>query len=315
MEKQLFCVVLAGLESLSAGEVFCDYKNINHLLPQKRNISMVLQRTTLLPQMTVFGNIAFPLKNQKVPKQEIKKKVEVVAQWLKITPLLNQRVTYLSGGEQQRVALARAVVKSSHLLLFDEPLSFLDIQIKEVIQREIQQIHKKTQKTTLYVTHDQLEAMSLADRILVMNEGCIEQLGTPYDVYHFPVSRFVARFVGEWGINEWKGSVIRESNQLFFQTCDFKIAIGTKYAQAKSIGIRPEHLQINSKSKDMLALFDAVVERKSFLGSRQKLYLNSNKKQTVIVCEVDFDFHDGVKYQIACQFKQCFFFDNQGYCI
>src|ERR671927_932516 len=193
--------MIAGLEEATSGEIFIGDQLVNDVPPKDRDIAMVFQNYALYPHMTVYENMSFGLKLKKFPKSEIKARVENAARILDITDLLDRRPKQLSGGQRQRVAMGRAIVRNPKVFLFDEPLSNLDAKLRVQMRTEIKKVHQKVRTTTVYVTHDQVEAMTLADRVVVMNSGRIEQLGTPHEVYHQPATRFVAGFIGSPGMN------------------------------------------------------------------------------------------------------------------
>src|ERR1700722_6746857 len=193
--------MIAGLEEATSGEIYIGDQLVNDVPPKDRDIAMVFQNYALYPHMTVFENMSFGLRLKKFPKQEIKERVDAAARILDITDLLDRRPKQLSGGQRQRVAMGRAIVRNPKVFLFDEPLSNLDAKLRVQMRIEIKKVHQKVRTTTVYVTHDQVEAMTLADRVVVMNHGRIEQIGTPNDLYHNPATRFVAGFIGSPAMN------------------------------------------------------------------------------------------------------------------
>src|ERR1700757_3832639 len=193
--------MVAGLEEVSAGDIYIGGELVNDLPPKDRDIAMVFQNYALYPHMTVAENMSFGLKLRKFPKAEIRQRVEHAARILDITELLDRRPKALSGGQRQRVAMGRAIVPNPKVFLFDEPLSNLDAKLRVQMRTEIKRVHQKVKTTTVYVTHDQVEAMTLADRVVVMNNGHIEQIGAPNDLYHNPKTRFVAGFIGSPAMN------------------------------------------------------------------------------------------------------------------
>ena len=199
--KSTLLRMLAGLEDISGGEVSIGGRVVNDLEPGDRGIAMVFQNYALYPHMTIFDNIAFGLKRQKVPAAEIQKRVEAVAKTLGLEPYLARKPTELSGGQQQRVAIARAMIKTPKVFLFDEPLSNLDAKLRNHMRVEIARLHQSLKTTTVYVTHDQLEAMTLADRIVLLKDGVIEQIGSPAEIYRQPGNLFVAGFIGTPNMN------------------------------------------------------------------------------------------------------------------
>src|ERR1700761_4606125 len=193
--------MIAGLEEITAGEIYIGGEVVNDLPPKDRDIAMVFQNYALYPHMTAYENMAFGLKRRKFSKAEIRQRVENAARILDITELLERRPKELSGGQRQRVAMGRAIVRKPKVFLFYEPLSNLDAKLRVQMRTEIKRVHQKVKTTTVYVTHDQVEAMTLADRVVVMNNGRIEQIGTPQELYHHPKTRFVAGFIGSPAMN------------------------------------------------------------------------------------------------------------------
>src|SRR6201996_6534332 len=193
--------MIAGLEEITGGEIWIGGEVVNDVPPRDRDIAMVFQNYALYPHMSVFDNMAFGLKLRKFPKDEIKRRVDEAARILDITPLLERKPRALSGGQRQRVAMGRAIVRNPKVFLFDEPLSNLDAKLRVQMRIEIKKVHQKVRPTAVYVPHDQVEAMTLADRVVVMNKGKIEQIGTPQELYHHPATRFVAGFIGSPAMN------------------------------------------------------------------------------------------------------------------
>ncbi len=193
--------MIAGLEEITGGEILIAGEVVNDVPPRDRDIAMVFQNYALYPHMSVFDNMAFGLKLRKFPKDEIKRRVDEAARILDIAPLLDRKPRALSGGQRQRVAMGRAIVRNPKVFLFDEPLSNLDAKLRVQMRTEIKKVHQTVKTTTVYVTHDQVEAMTLADRVVVMNAGIIEQVGTPQELYHNPATRFVAGFIGSPAMN------------------------------------------------------------------------------------------------------------------
>jgi multiple sugar transport system ATP-binding protein len=246
--KTTFLRIIAGLERQTAGDVAIDGEVVNDIPPRARGIAMVFQSYGLYPHFTVWDNIAFPLKTQRVPKAEIKTKVEWAAQLLGIEHLLDRRPRQLSGGERQRVALARALVREPTVFLLDEPLSNLDAKLRASARNEIRQFQQRVGTTTIYVTHDQVEAMGMGDRIAVIDHGKVRQVGTPAAIYDDPADRFVATFVGTPPMNlvEWNGG---------------------------HLGFRPEHfLPREMIDNGVVTEFSFRVDRAEYLGSERIVY-------------------------------------------
>ena len=243
--------MIAGLEETSAGDIVIGGQIVNDLPPKDRDIAMVFQNYALYPHMTVFENMSFGLRLKKFPKAEIKQRVERAARILDITELLERRPRQLSGGQRQRVAMGRAIVRNPKVFLFDEPLSNLDAKLRVQMRTEIKKVHQQVRTTTVYVTHDQVEAMTLADRVVVMNGGRIEQIGTPHELYHFPKTRFVAGFIGSPAMNflpcrlvETPGALsVKLSEGLSLPVPAERTAAYRPYLDRDVVfGIRPEHI-------------------------------------------------------------------------
>ena len=242
--------MIAGLEEITAGEIFIGDRLINDVPPKDRDIAMVFQNYALYPHMTVFENMSFGLRLRKTPKEEIKQRVEEAASILNIHELLERRPKQLSGGQRQRVAMGRAIVRHPQVFLFDEPLSNLDAKLRVQMRTEIKKIHQRVKTTIVYVTHDQVEAMTLADRIVVMNAGNIEQVGTPQEMYETPATRFVAGFIGSPAMNFIPCNVVEKGAGLAIQMDQINLEIPKDRVDRYKpfvgkdmiFGIRPEHL-------------------------------------------------------------------------
>ena len=244
--KSTLLRMLAGLEDISGGEIAIDGKVVNALPPKERDIAMVFQSYALYPHMTVAQNMGFSLKLARAPKDEINRRVAVAAQMLSLDPYLDRYPRQLSGGQRQRVAMGRAMVRNPKVFLFDEPLSNLDAKLRVQMRSEIKQNHQRLSTTTVYVTHDQIEAMTMADRIVVMHDGIVEQIGTPLELYDYPDNLFVAAFIGSPSMNILGGKL---------QSGQFLAADGSGIAlpfaptgmdgRAVSLGIRPEHFVLD----------------------------------------------------------------------
>jgi len=242
--------MIAGLEEITAGEIWIGGNMVNDVPPRDRDIAMVFQNYALYPHMTVFENMAFGLKLRKFPKSEIKARVDEAARILDIQSLLERKPKALSGGQRQRVAMGRAIVRNPKVFLFDEPLSNLDAKLRVQMRTEIKKVHQIVPTTTVYVTHDQIEAMTLADRVVVMNQGRIEQVGPPQELYHHPKTRFVAGFIGSPGMNFLPVRMLDDGGLKLQLATGEKLAVPParvdRYGPFKGremvLGIRPEHL-------------------------------------------------------------------------
>ena len=263
---------IAGLRDVSQGQIFIKGKNVTWEEPKDRGIGMVFQSYALYPQMTVEGNLSFGLKNAGLPKDEIAKRVARASEILQIEPLLQRKPAALSGGQRQRVAIGRALVRDVDVFLFDEPLSNLDAKLRSELRVEIKRLHQKLANTMIYVTHDQIEALTLADRIAVMKGGVIQQLDGPQEIYNRPVNRFVAGFIGSPGMNFLEGQVSRDGSPSFLvgdlriplDRYDFSVA---NAAGAAALGIRPEHVALDEAGAAMPFSLETVVEIVEPMGS------------------------------------------------
>ncbi len=291
--------MIAGLEEISDGELIIGGKLVNDVAPKDRDIAMVFQNYALYPHMTVFENMAFGLKLRKVAKDEIKRRVEEAARILDIEHLLERKPKALSGGQRQRVALGRAIVREPKVFLLDEPLSNLDAKLRAQMRTELAKLHKRIGTTFIYVTHDQTEAMTMGDRIVVMKDGFIQQVDTPTRLYDFPCNKFVAGFIGSPQMNFIEGKLIKEGTKYFFEygTEDTKTRKGVKFKillpedknakgkldsyveseKAVIMGIRPEHVSDNDAfvAAHPEATVQAHVDVTEMMGAETYLYMTS----------------------------------------
>ena len=266
---------IAGLETPDEGEIYIDDRLVNDLPPKDRDVAMVFQSYALYPHMTVYGNLAFPLKMRKYPKDEIKKRVMEVAKLLRIEELLDRKPKQLSGGQQQRVALGRALVRNPKVWLMDEPLSNLDAKLRVYMRAELKKLQRDLRITTIYVTHDQAEAMAMADRIAVMNKGKILQYSDPHHVYEKPANLFVAGFIGSPPMNFIKASIIEKDSRVILDAGFFQYELERELGEILKreasgsevvIGFRPEHM-ILSKEREANSIFQADVYVVEPMGS------------------------------------------------
>ena len=279
--------MIAGLEEISGGQILIDDDVVNDVPPKDRDIAMVFQNYALYPHMTVHENMSFGLRLKKYPKEEIAKRVGEAARILDITELLERKPKALSGGQRQRVAMGRAIVRNPKVFLFDEPLSNLDAKLRVQMRIEIKKVHQTVRTTTVYVTHDQIEAMTLADRVVVMNGGVIEQVGTPQELYHNPRTRFVAAFIGSPSMNfvpcrlesHADQLAVRISNEIAFFMPEQKAA---RYKKLNGdgqllLGIRPEHLtDMRQHMEPGCVPFDAQLEVTEPMGMETFVYFKMN---------------------------------------
>ena len=281
--------MIAGLEEISEGKLYIDGKEMNDVPPKDRDISMVFQNYALYPHMSVYDNMAFGLKLRKTDKAEIDRKVREAAKQLGLTPYLERKPKALSGGQRQRVAVGRAIVREPKVFLFDEPLSNLDAKLRVTMRAEIANLHNTQQKTMIYVTHDQIEAMTLGDKIVVMKDGFVQQIGAPLYLYNTPINKFVAGFIGTPPMNFMTVKVEERNGKIVCDEGSFEI-VPTKeqckylkdyVGKEVSFGIRPEDLvySSDSTSKDGMQM---KILNKEPLGAETHLYLVSNKDQQII---------------------------------
>jgi len=280
--KSTILRMIAGLEDITSGEIYIGDKCVNNTHPKDRDIAFVFQSYALYPHMTVYENIAFPLKMRNLKKDEIDKKVKEAADILNLTEYLNRRPKQLSGGQRQRVALGRAIVRSPKVFLMDEPLSNLDAKLRVQMRSEIKKLHEKLQTTFIYVTHDQTEALTMGDRIVVLNNGIIQQVDTPYNVYNHPKNVFSATFMGTNPMNIAKGKIEGD----YIVCGDIKIGLGgfpylIREKGEVLVGVRPEDI-ISEKDTNYhfnLIKFSAKVDFEENLGSYKNIYFKIEESQ------------------------------------
>src|SRR5437867_1088140 len=273
--KSTLLRMVAGLEQITAGDIVIGNRVVNTLEPKDRDIAMVFQNYALYPHMSVFDNMAYGLKIRGFTKSDIKARVNRAAEILELGPLLQRKPRQLSGGQRQRVAMGRAIVREPAVFLFDEPLSNLDAKLRVQMRFEIQKLHRRLKTTSLYVTHDQVEAMTLAQRMIVMNAGRAEQIGTPMDVYENPATRYVAGFIGSPSMNFLAGKSEGDGRIALDDGGGVRHASGAAEAmRAVTVGIRPEHLM---PSGAFDAHFSGVVEMIEQLGADTLVHLSHGK--------------------------------------
>ena len=277
--KSTLLRAVAGLEPINAGDISIDGRNVSDLAPAQREIAMVFQSYALYPHMNVENNMAFGLKFAKTPKDEIQRRVAEASRILQLEPLLKRRPKELSGGQRQRVAIGRAIVRKPKVFLFDEPLSNLDAALRNNTRVEIAKLHKLLKATILYVTHDQVEAMTLADKIVVMNGGRIEQVGKPLELYYKPANLFVARFIGSPGMNILPAKVVDRTTVDLGTRLAFtmKLPEGLNPGDSIHIGCRPEHMSL---TEDGVPATIDIIER---LGETGYAHLRIPTGQVIVV--------------------------------
>lgn len=282
--------MVAGLEEITRGELYIDDKLMNDIEPKDRDIAMVFQNYALYPHMTVRANLEFPLKLRKMPKEEMDEKVNQAAEILGITEYLDRKPKALSGGQRQRVAIGRAIVRDPKVLLMDEPLSNLDAKLRNQMRAEIIKLRQRIDSTFLYVTHDQTEAMTLGDRIVIMKDGVVQQVGTPQEVYDHPNNMFVAGFIGVPQMNFYNGKLVKEGDGYFICVGSAKIALSeersknlaSKNIDSKDItvGVRPDHIKLDHKDG---AMIQGKVDVSEMMGSSVHLHISAEGKDGIII--------------------------------
>ncbi|MDD9643955.1 ABC transporter ATP-binding protein [Klebsiella michiganensis] len=320
--------MIAGLEDISGGEIYIGNKKVNDLPPKDRGIAMVFQNYALYPHKTVFDNMAFGLKMQKRPKDEIKRRVEDAAEKLEITELLYRKPKEMSGGQRQRVAVGRAIVRKPDVFLFDEPLSNLDAKLRVSMRMKIAQLHRSLKEeghpaTMIYVTHDQTEALTLGDRICVLNHGNIMQVDTPTDLYSYPNNKFVASFIGSPSINLIDTAIRKNNERLYVEIApgieiliphSKQMLLESYINKPVCFGIRPEHISLASDDDD-LNTFEGVLTVVENMGSEKFLYFIVGGKELIArVNTQDINpFHIGktLRFNLNTAFCHVFDFYNE----
>jgi sn-glycerol 3-phosphate transport system ATP-binding protein len=277
--KSTLLRMIAGLEEITAGEIAIDGIVVNALEPRQRGCAMVFQNYALYPHMTVAENIGYALKVARVPKAERRARVAKIAQSLGIADYLDRKPATLSGGQRQRVAIGRAMIREPKVFLFDEPLSNLDAQLRVQMRIEIRRLHRRLGVTSVFVTHDQIEAMTLADRLVVLNQGRVEQIGTPTEVYRRPATRFVAGFIGAPAMNFIAGRMVAEGLAEIAPGQRLNIPGGVEIGRPVTIGIRPEEIEIDEGFNGI----DFEIELAEELGAGQVLYGRSGEIELTVM--------------------------------
>ena len=279
--------MVAGLEEISEGDLYIGDKRVNDVAPKDRDIAMVFQNYALYPHMTVYDNIAFALKLRKTPKAEIDRKVKEAAEILDITQYLNRKPKALSGGQRQRVAIGRAIVREPKVLLMDEPLSNLDAKLRNQMRAEIIKLRERINTTFIYVTHDQTEAMTLGDRIVIMKDGFIQQIGTPQEVFNHPYNLFVAEFIGSPKMNIFDAKLVKQNGKYAVELGGITVELSQEKQEALvkndvqeqeiKLGVRPEHITLEE------AGVEATVDVSEMMGSSVHLHVTAVGQDVVVV--------------------------------
>ncbi|CEL29459.1 ABC transporter ATP-binding protein [Pseudomonas fluorescens] len=315
--KSTLLRLIAGLEEVSGGTIELDGRDITEVSPAKRDLAMVFQTYALFPHMTVKKNMSFALDLAGVPKAEVEQKVGEAARILELGPMLERKPKQLSGGQRQRVAIGRAIVRNPKIFLFDEPLSNLDAALRVQMRLELLRLHKDLQATMIYVTHDQVEAMTMADKVVVLNSGRIEQVGSPLDLYHSPANLFVAGFLGTPKMGFLKGKITRVGGP----SCEVALDAGTRITlpfnaahlsvgSAVTLGIRPEHLELAQPGDCTLQVTADVSER---LGSDTFCHVKTNAGEALTMrVRGDLASRYGEQLNLYLDAAHCHLFDAEG---
>lgn len=280
--------MVAGLEDITSGELTIDGKLVNDVPPKDRDIAMVFQNYALYPHMSVYDNMAFGLRIRKFPKEEIDQRVKEAARILDIEELLDRKPKALSGGQRQRVAVGRAIVRQPKVFLFDEPLSNLDAKLRVQMRAEISSLHSRLKATMIYVTHDQVEAMTMADKIVVMKFGVIQQIGSPLELYNKPNNKFVAGFIGSPPMNFLNAKIVTDGDDMYADEGEFRLKLTDKQkkllkgyvGKEVTFGIRPEDISYAAKAEDGKTI-NAAVSVIEPLGAETHVFINTKKHQFV----------------------------------
>lgn len=310
--------MVAGLEEITEGEILIDDKVVNNVLPRNRDIAMVFQNYALYPHMTVYDNIAMGLKLRKVDKKEIEKRVKSVAKSIEIEELLDRKPKALSGGQQQRVALARAIVRNPNVFLMDEPLSNLDAKLRVQMRSEIIELHNKLETTFIYVTHDQMEAMTMGTRIVVMKDGIIQQVDSPMEIYENPKNMFVASFIGTPQMNFLEISLIKKNGSVLFKIEDQEIEFNHRVKEKMMIllskkneyvlGIRPEHIYLKNENSSIKLKGKVVIIE--YFGAETLVHLTVGKSKVLVKVPYIYDGFVGEEKDIYFDYTKIFLFDR-----
>jgi multiple sugar transport system ATP-binding protein len=319
--------MIAGLEEATDGEIKIGERVVNNLPPKDRDIAMVFQNYALYPHMNVYDNMAFGLKLRSTPKAEISQRVRTAAEILGLQPLLKRKPKELSGGQRQRVALGRAIVRDPQVFLMDEPLSNLDAKLRVQMRAEIARLHQRVQTTFVYVTHDQTEAMTMGDRIAVLNAGVIQQLGAPGDLYDYPANKFVAGFIGSPAMNFFEGAKLEQNGGVWLRLAegvslkvpeDVAVRAENYIGRTVTLGIRPEHLEEGQAARRRHGQEDVsnylvpvrvdVVEN---LGNEQMLYGMLGDKQVLARVDARTPLHPGDAIELYFDMQRIHLFDPE----
>lgn len=307
--KSTLLRMIAGLEDITSGTIAIDGEVVNDLRPRDRNVAMVFQDYALYPHMTVEENIGFALRARKVPESQIASRVQVTTNMLGIGPLLRRYPRQLSGGQRQRVAIGRAIIRDARLFLFDEPLSNLDAQLRDDMRAEIKRLHQELKRTMIYVTHDQIEAMTLADKIVLLRDGKIEQHGTPLELFERPKTKFVAGFLGSPKMNFVRGIVVGKAVVLPDGT---KLLLPTGASRDVFIGIRPQHISRAAKAPAKQHFqVPVIIELVQPTGSRTQITFPFGGQSVVAEFDANGGDAPGKKITIDIDLSRCLVIDAE----
>lgn len=310
--------LVAGLENPTEGEVYIGGKLVNEVLPKDRDIAMVFQNYALYPHMSAYENMGFGLKLKKIDKKEIERRVNEAAEILGIKPLLKRKPKELSGGERQRVAVGRAIVRKPVVFLFDEPLSNLDAKLRVQMRFEIKKLHEQVKTTIIYVTHDQIEAMTMGDRIVVMKDGLIQQVGKPLELYKRPQNVFVGGFIGSPSMNFLEGEIIEENFKSFFVKGKFEIPLPDRLTrglekvthQRWTLGVRPEDILLKNQQEG--ENFDARIDVVEPVGAETLLNVSADSNYLVVRISEAHEFKPGQSVHLSFNQEHLHLFDEKG---
>jgi multiple sugar transport system ATP-binding protein len=315
--KSTILRMIAGLESISGGEIRINGKQVNEVAPKDRNVAMVFQNYALYPHMTVYDNMAFSLKMAKKSQDVIDSKVRHAAETLELTTYLQRKPSELSGGQRQRVAMGRAIVRKPDVFLFDEPLSNLDAQLRTQMRMELKKLHLRMQTTTIYVTHDQVEAMTLADKIVILKDGHIQQVGSPIEVFERPANKFVAGFIGNPPTNVVSGEFQVKGDQLLVRMGDLSLPVVTspdcRDGQKVLVGIRPDTIKtghgMTTLPDDWQMEVEVIVME--ILGGQSLLEFTVGGTNLIAELEGRIPAKPGEKMRLGFDLKRLLFFDSE----
>jgi len=318
--KSTLLRMIAGLEEITEGEIYIDDRLVNRVPPKDRDIAMVFQNYALYPHMTIFGNMAFGLKLRKIAKAEIDRRVTEAAEILGIQELLDRKPKALSGGQRQRVAVGRAIVRNPKVFLFDEPLSNLDAKLRVQMRTEISKLHKQLTTTMVYVTHDQVEAMTMGDRIVVLKDGLVQQIDNPLNLYNMPQNKFVAGFIGSPPMNFLQGKIVRD-NGFWFHEDSMQLRIPSKHQTSLKrytdkeviFGVRPEDIHESDASQSIREKSDVSlkVEVVEPMGNEVYLYATTGRHSMIARLHPRFQAAMGETVRLTIDMGKAHFFDVQ----